>query len=134
MRADREPILDQVAYLIDELNAQIPFLERLPEDRFTLAPFGGQGSIRDRYADMLRLEREEHLPHLGVTPSTVVPEEDASTVRIVQAIVAHRESLVEALSSSDVWDDARAAYLHGLAIRDAERLRDVAEQFFEMRS
>lgn len=134
MRADRDTILDQVAYLIDELNAQIPFLERLPEDRFTLAPFGGQGSIRDRYADMLRLEREEHLPHLGVTPSGVVPQKDASTVRIVQSIVEHRESLVEALSSSDVWDDTRAAYLHQLAIRDAERLRDVAEQFFEMRS
>lgn len=134
MTEDRDIILDQVAYLIDELNAQVPFLERLPEDRFTLAPFGGHGSIRDRYADMLRLEREEHLPKLGVTPSAVVPEEGALTVQIVQTIVAHRELLVQALSSSDVWDDARAAYLHGLAIRDAERLRDVAEQFFEMRS
>ncbi|MEQ9105759.1 MAG: hypothetical protein RIE53_13800 [Rhodothermales bacterium] len=134
MRTDRDTILDQVAYLIDELTAQLPHLERLPEDRFTLAPFGGQGSIRDRYADMLRLEREEHLPHMGAVLPTDTPEDDASTVAIVEAIVAHREALVQVLSSADEWDEARASYLHQLAIRDAERLRDVAEQFFEMRS
>lgn len=134
MNTVRATILDQLAYLVDELTAQRPFLDRLPEDRFTLAPFGGDGSIRDRYVEMLRLEREEHLPRVGWQGSLAVPPDDVDTPAVVAAIAAHREALVSRVQGLDDWDEALTTYLHTLAIRDAERLKEVAEQFFEMRS
>lgn|GEM_PF-6752809 len=135
MNRGRDVILDQLAYLVDELTLQRPLLARLPEERLTLTHVGSNESIRDRYARMLRVEREEHLPRV-IDSVTLPPAPDTNSQvdELIAAIIAHREVLVEAISSINPWDDSLTEFLHGLAVKDGATLREIAEQFYEMRT
>lgn len=141
MAEGRVAILDQLAYLTDELEMQRPLLGALPPDRLTLTHVGSSHSIRDRYVTMLEAEVTRHLPEatrlagLGDVPVvTVTIEPDADTQWVLGELARVRSLLTEHMARVDPWPDALLEYLHRIVLQDADALRDVAEQFFEMRS
>lgn len=135
MTGGREVILDQLAYLVDELTLQRPLLARLPEERLTLTHVGTSESIRDRYARLLAEQRDAVHPRVNV-PVTDLPAPDskADVDTLLVALIAHREALVDAVTRINPWDDELTEFLHGVAVSDSAMLRDIAEQFYEMRS
>ena len=135
MNGGRDVILDQLAYLVDELTLQRPLLARLPEERLTLTHVGSDESIRDRYARMLSTERDEHLPRVGDSVTLPpAPDTNGQVDDLIAAIIAHREVLVAAVADIDPWDESLTEFLHGLAVKDGATLREIAEQFYEMRT
>ncbi len=141
MDEGRDAILDQLAYLVDELEMQRPLLAALPSERLTLTHVGSSDSICDRYLGMLEAEITRHLPEAArlaglddVPTVTVTIEPDAETVWLVGELVRVRGLLTGHMARVDPWPDALAEYLYGVVLQDTDALRKVAEQFHEMRS
>ena len=57
-------IVEQLAYLIDELEAQRPWITRIPEFQLTGKPMDSTPSLLEMYIEMSRKEWEEFLPSL----------------------------------------------------------------------
>lgn len=141
MDQGRDAILDQLAYLVDELDMQRPLLAALPADRLTLTHVGSSDSIRDRYLQMLEAEITRHLPEAtrragleDVPTVTVTVEPDADAEWLVGELSRVRGVLTRHMARIDPWPHALTEYLYGIVLEDANALRDVAEQFYEMRS
>jgi len=141
MDQGRDAILDQLAYLVDELDMQRPLLAALPADRLTLTHVGSSASIRDRYLQMLEAEITRHVPEaarlagLDAVPVVkVTVDPDADVEWLVGELSRVRGVLTGHMARIDPWPESLTEYLHRVVLEDANALRDVAEQFYEMRS
>jgi len=99
-------IVEQLAYLIDELEAQRPWITRIPEFQLTGKPMDSTPSLLEMYIEMSRKEWEEFLPSLGIlSPSTKTTPSDISGV--LDLIQEGRRALVSKLEAtpSSGWSD-----------------------------
>ena len=154
-----QSLVEQLAYLIDELAAQVSLFERMPESIMLSAPIPGTLSIRDRY--LVFLVREEHLNRRvisGIIDGSLVGQEiehvsepskqenmnSWSILQIVERISATRTVVIAWLRGADAdkWsreivhdgqkmDLRRWAYR--MAMQDADDLREIGIQFSEQR-
>lgn len=141
---DRLP--GQLAWTADEVEAQRRFIERLPEAQLTAAPIDGEPSIRQLYEQLLRRERERHLPVVaefaGSSLQQYSPDraETDSIGEIMSAIVESRRLLVDLLEKIPAnerqrgvpgADDSLETFLYAAALNDGEVLRRIAERLYE---
>ncbi|NQV74202.1 hypothetical protein HQ496_13880 [bacterium] len=99
-------IVEQLAYLIDELEAQRPWITRIPEFQLTGKPMDSTPSLLEMYIEMSRMEWDEFLPSLGV-PNQPGKDDPSSISEVLDHIQEGRRALVsklEATPSSD-WSD-----------------------------
>jgi hypothetical protein len=149
----RDALLDQLRYLVAEIDALAPVLERLPADVLT-ASLPGERSVLATFAHLAALDREVHLDRLRriVAEDEPVFEErdpDGAAYEALPAALSDarsaRETLVEAFERVPAEDWARTAvfpdgerrdvYSFALAVahRDAAELRRLAHRMHESR-
>jgi hypothetical protein len=149
----REALLDQLRYLLAELDALEPVLERLPADVLT-ASLPGERSVLATFAHLAALDREVHLDRLRRLVAEDEPafeEQDPDGVEreVLGAALADarsaRETLVEAFERvpTEDWErtavfpdeERRDVYEFALAVthRDAAELRRLAHRMHESR-
>ena len=144
--ADR--LLGQLEWTADELEAQRPFIERLPERQLTAAPVEGEPSIRQHYEDLLRRERERHLPVVmefagrsqAPAPSGAPLDAFETVDEIMAAVIESRRRLVDILKTIPAadrqkaipgTDDSLETFLYAAALNDGEVLRRIGERLYE---
>jgi len=152
----REALLDQLAYLIDEIEVQKPLLMRLPSWALEDRPFEGTWSIVERYGLLAATDEAVFEPQArdiaaGKKPLLESPNEDltpgssqadAGLPDLLSRIQTFRARLVEFLRTlpPDSWsrigyfgDMQRDLYAHVHAIiqHDADCLRLIGERLFE---
>lgn len=148
----REALLDQLRYLLAEVDALAPVLERLPADVLT-ASLPGERSVLATFAHLAALDREVHLDRLRRMMAEDTPtfdeERDANGIEreVLGAALADvrsaRETLVEAFEHvpPEDWErlaefpDGERRDVYGLALaivhRDAAELRRLAYRMHE---
>ncbi len=154
-----QSLVDQLAYLIDELSAQVVFIERLPASIMLASPIPGAPSIKDRYAAFL--EREEHVNRRVITglvdgslvgkeihslsePSKQKKMESLSVRRIIERISETRAGVIDLLRGADEDEWSREVleggqnvdlrtWAYRMALQDADDLREIGIQFSEHR-
>lgn len=132
--------------MADEIEAQRPFIERLPEAQLTAAPIEGESSVRQFYEDLLRRERERHLPAVarfsGASDAVdrARPDEYESVGEIMSALVECRRRVVDILYTTDRNEWGRPVpggsgsletFLYDAALNDGEVLRRIGERLYE---
>lgn len=123
-----EEILDQMAYLVDELEAQQLVLSLIPAPVWDACPPTDPRTLAEMYTGMLERECTENRAALGLS-ALAVPEWDSHS-GLLAAIAGKRSATVAELQSADLPADFEAA---GYAItqEDAESLRDVGMRLNE---
>jgi hypothetical protein len=104
MSSRNDILLDQLAYLIDELEAQRPLLLRIPRHQIEGKPMESVPSLFELYAEMARKEWAEHVgPLAGQAPE---PAESESLSEVLGSIQAGRRELIDHLSrlSPESWE------------------------------
>lgn len=142
--ADR--LLGQLEWTADEIEAQRPFINRLPELQLKAAPVEGESSIRTYYEDLLRRERERHLPVVAkfagqdAAAARPVPKDCESVDELMSAMVQSRRRLVDILKTIPPADrqqripganDTLETFLYAAALNDGEVLRRIGERLYE---
>lgn len=134
-----QDILGQLDWLKAELEAQRPFLGRIPEVQLTAQPLVNQPSLIGFYQEMLSREGA-YLEVLSVmAPDSRDDTEDIGT--LLDAILACRTVLLEQLESlpkgawqkpvSPTVEEDLMTWAYGITLRDGETLRRVAERLHE---
>ena len=152
----RQAILDQLAYLLDEIDALEPIIGRIPDALQTVRPFG-QRSLREIYGLLATYDRQVYLPrfHRMVAeeePTFVEADEDALLEAanwnevplkdILDPIREARRALLSFLEALPEADWSRTAYLgehrldvyrlaHHITQHDADLLRTVGQRLHE---
>ena len=135
----REAVLDQLSFLIEELEAQRPWLNRIPEAQLAGKPLETVPSLIEIYQEMDLKERREHLPGLGMdSQEAEVPD---GIDRILDSLIQARTEMVGRLRSwkDDIWqsvspggsDLSMEEFSYGITQSDAEFLRSIAERLNE---
>lgn len=135
--ADR--LLGQLEWMADEIEAQRPFIARLPEVQLTAAPVAGESSIRQYYEDLLRRELERHLPvvrefaEASGSLDASGPDECDSVDDILSALVESRRRLIDILRTIDPadWTETLETFLYEAALSDGDVLRRIGERLYE---
>lgn len=152
-------LVDQLAYLIDELSAQKAFIKRLPVSIMLATSIPGALSIKDRYLEFLEREEYLNLPVIaGLIDGTLVGKEmdklsepsnqknmkSLSVLQIVERISETRAGVIELLRGADEDEWLREVlkggqkvdlrtWAYNMAIQDADDLREIGIQFSEQR-
>ena len=95
-------LLDQLDWLTAELEAQRPFLARLPDVQIKTSPLPGVPSLLDMYREMVVRERDVHFPALNLQDSDVhaaMLSTDAGLDEMIVQLVAMRSTIVDRLSA-----------------------------------
>lgn len=134
-----ESILDQLAYLIDELEAQRPWLMRISEVQMKGKPMDSMPSLLEMYAEMARLEWENHVPLLTHESRASARTEDIS--QILDQIQEGRKIIVTRLSAlqTEQWEEfvreGECKRIHQFAFEmtrsDGDLLKAIAERMHE---
>ena len=138
-------LLDQLDWLTDELEAQRPFLARMPDVQIKTSPLPELPSLLGMYYAMVARERDIHLPSLGIKASSHlqdVPASDAWLDDLIIQLISMRSAIVDHLGrfTDDDWRAAPAgasdhADVVTLAFEitqtDADSLRAIAERMRE---
>ena len=137
--SNRESIIDQLELLIDELTAQRPWLNRIPEAQLFGKALESDLSLFQMYEEMERQERD----HLAVF-SLVSPSGAARTSSIdalLDRLIAERRTLTDHLKSSSLqfWQShlmkEGKSTVEEVAFKisqtDAAVLRTIAERLYE---
>ncbi|WP_457653066.1 DinB family protein [Rhodocaloribacter sp.] len=160
MGTDRDTLraaqLDQLAYLIDELEAQKPLLRRIPDWALEGRPFEGEWSIKERYGVLAAADVSVHLPQLRRiveedTPALEAPDRQAAASEawneveigaLLERVQAARTALTAFLRALTPEQWARTgsvggvpqdvyAYVHGIIQHDADGLRAIGYRLHE---
>ena len=135
----RDALLDQIAYLADELAMLGLVVSRMPETLHASRPLDGQHSLRDVLA-LLAARDTARLSALAApggsmeTADVPVPAgaDAQATGALLDAAIAARTALHAAASALDADAFARAApALYAAVLDDAAVLRALAEQFHD---
>jgi hypothetical protein len=97
-----EDVLGQLDWLTAELEAQKPFLTRIPEVQFTARPLAEEPSLLGLYEAMAERERG-YLAQLGISGEEEIPE---SIGDVLSALIALRNKLLATLGalSETAWE------------------------------
>jgi hypothetical protein len=155
----RRQLLEQVAYLIDEVRAVKGLVHRIPEEILTGHPFPGARSIKELYGLIAAEDEFFHLPVLEALAAYAVrlpsrPGEDDLIARVawdVQSIDAILDRVIEMRTRvvamlealpGDAWEHSFSAdgaeenlfrIAHAITQSDADRLRSVGERIRDSR-
>lgn len=148
----RDALLDQLSYLIDELEATKTVVGRVPEDVQSGRPTPDALSMKEVYGLIATLDADVRRPHArailsGDTPSLPSVDEhalvdnadwnDLDIHAVFERVQDARRDLVDTLGAADIdaWmqqtrsDDGEALtlfeYVHRIATADLDRLRDL---------
>ena len=135
----RDAVLDQLSFLIEELQAQRPWLNRISEAQLAGKPLETVPSLIEIYQEMDLKEKREHLPGLGMDTQEVdVPD---GIDRILDSLIQARTEMVGRLRSwkDDIWqsvspgnsDLSMEEFAYSITQSDAEFLRSIAERLNE---
>ena len=135
----RDAVLDQLSFLIEELQAQRPWLNRISEAQLAGKPLETVPSLIEIYQEMDLKEKREHLPGLGMDTQEVdVPD---GIDRILDSLIQARTEMVGRLRSwkDDIWqsvspgnsDLSMEESAYSITQSDAEFLRSIAERLNE---
>lgn len=127
--------------MADEIEAQRPFIARLPEAQLTASPVAGEPSIRACYMELLQRERTSHLRTVmefaGLPTDEGLdfsdPDKSDSVDEILSALVESRRRLVDILKRTDTadWTKTLETFLYEAALSDGEVLRRIGERLYE---
>ena len=131
-------ILEQLDWVTAELEAQRPFLARIPAVQLPAQPLPDVPSLAGMYVSMLDRERQ-NVASMGAGS---LPEVDADDVNaVLEAIIAARQDLLGRLSAleENAWqgpapqgDEATLmGWAYQITLADGETLRAVAERIHE---
>lgn len=132
-------IVDQLSYLIDELEAQRPWILRIPDVQLHGKPLDTAPSLFEMYQGMRNADLERHLPLLGIPYSTPASD-SASLSDVIDQIQHGRKALVDFLSSlsqaewSQNLGDTESdiiEYAFQITQRDSTFLKGIAERLHE---
>lgn len=152
----RRAILDQLAYLLDEIEALEPIIGRIPDALQTVRPLG-QPSLREIYGLLASFDEKVYLPRFRrmaaeEEPALVEADEDAlletagwndlPLADILDPIREARRALLAFLEALPEADWSRTAYLggqhldvyrlaHHITQHDADLLRNVGQRLHE---
>jgi hypothetical protein len=156
----RHQLLEQVAYLIDEVRAVKGLVHRIPEEILTGHPFPGARSIKELYGLIAAEDEFFHLPVLEALAAYAVrlpsrPGEDDLIARvewdvqsidaILDRVIKMRTQVVAMLDAlpGDAWAHSFPAadgagqnlfrIAHAITQSDADRLRSVGERIRDSR-
>jgi len=134
-----EAIVEQLTYLVDELEAQRPWITRIPEVQLTGRPMDSIPSLLDIYVRMAEKEWNDYVPTL--TDLAAKPMLDSGSVsKVIDFIQAGRRAVVEALTSLSEadWvvavnetDETVADFAFQITQSDSTFLRTIAERLHE---
>ena len=135
----RDAVLDQLSFLIEELQAQRPWLNRISEAQLAGKPLETVPSLIEIYQEMDLKEKREHLPGLGMDTQEVdVPD---GIDRILDSLIQARTEMVGRLRSwkDDIWqsvspgnsDLSMEEFAFAITQSDAEFLCSIAERLSE---
>ncbi|QXD17015.1 DinB family protein [Rhodocaloribacter litoris] len=150
-------LLDQLAYLIEELEAQKPLLERLPPWVLEGRPFEEAWSVKEYYGVLAAADAEIHLPAVrqlatAPAPALAPPEREALRTRedwnaleittLLERIQTGRRALVDFLShlpprawqrTGRIGEAERdlQTYVHEIILHDTECLRAIGYRLHE---
>ncbi len=153
----RAALLDQLAYLIDELEAQKGLLHRIPDWALEGRPFEGEWSIKERYGALAAADVSVHLPQLRRiveedTPALEAPDRQALMTSeawneveigpLLERVQAARTALTAFLRTLTPEQWARTgsvggvpqdvyAYVHAVIQHDADGLRAIGYRLHE---
>lgn len=130
-------VLDQLDWLTAELEAQRPFLSRIPDVQLTAQPLPDEPSLLGLYQAMVERERG-YLRQLGQNLEGDVPE---SIGDVLSTLTASRNSLLTALGDmpESAWGERAPGGVAGtllewtyqITLNDGEALRTIAERLHE---
>ncbi|MDX1430370.1 MAG: hypothetical protein R3282_08785 [Rhodothermales bacterium] len=157
-RDGRQQIVDQVAYLLDEVAALKGVLHAVPEELLQAQPYPGEPSVRELFEMLaareagVRARNVERILSGGedvvleTNPLPLDPEEASSrtTVEVLDDLESARSRLVDRLSQcgSSAWRVVAAYdgkqvnledYLYGLIQEDVAVLQTAARRIHESR-
>lgn len=152
-------LIDQLSFLVDELEGQFVLIRRIPGALLTDRPFAEASSIRDLYLQFF--ERARGLNEMvirGLIDGSAVGQDIESldipvaefasdkkgVIEIIEDIITIRrhsvvmlESAKPAIWSRSVTRDNKQVSLYEwayeMALQDADDLREIAVQFYERR-
>ena len=145
-------LLDQLAYLIDEIEAQKERPGQLPAPLLEGRPFEGEQSIKEMYGLLAAADAHVHLPHLQQIgaedhPTLAVPDRGALLAlaawnahpldALLQQIQTGRQALLDYLDAltPEAWTRTGTlagtphdvyAYAHAIVQNDTDALRTIA--------
>ncbi len=135
----RDAVLDQLSFLIEELEAQRPWLNRIPEVQLAGKPLETVPSLIEIYQEMDLKEKREHLPGLGMDSQEAVALNGIEG--IIDSLIQARTVMVGRLRSwkDDMWQSASPEnsdltmeeFAYAITQSDAEYLRSIAERLNE---
>jgi len=134
----RSLILDQLSFLLDELEAQRPWLLRIPVFQLEAKPMESAPSLFEMYVNMSRQEWEVHVAELGGPSAPVASLTTLSGV--IDHIQKGRRSVLEMLQrvSDTDWETATtgrgiflAEYAFQITQSDGNFLKAIAERLHE---
>lgn len=142
-------LLEQLAYFVDELEAQLPFISRIPSSNLTAAPHAGAPSIRSYYEQFLTRE-EELVRQLATSfkdgqPPTVETESAVHELPIegvIQKIVGLRHQTLNVLQRLGIGDWSKLMnvgterkslrlWLYETVLKESDELREIGVLFSE---
>lgn len=138
MESTRTLIIDQLSYLLDELEAQRPWLNRIPSIQLEAKPMESSLSLVEMYAQMARREWQEHVPEMLGPMDPFLGKGNLS--EMIDLVQQGRRQLIEYLQQidQDVWETAVsvhganvADYSFQITQSDSTFLRMIAERLHE---
>ena len=128
----REELLDQLSYLLDEIHATRPFLDRLEAAPPVFS--NREPSVKACYGALVEWDIERVLPALRGHAETVrtkpQPWDDHSVKDIIERVELTRREVLTAARGLDpaVWGDELHDILYATVQHDVDMLRSVAVQ------
>ena len=132
-------ILEQLSYLIDELEAQRPWITRIPAFQLTGKPMDSIPSLLEMYIQMSAAEWSDYLPSVGINEARELdPSIEISDV--IDRIQQGRTRLVEHLGSipEEAWEKTSldsgstlVDFAYQITQSDGTFLRSIAERLHE---
>ncbi|MEM9665940.1 MAG: DinB family protein [Bacteroidota bacterium] len=140
----RSALLDQVAYLLEEVEALRPIVDRIPEPLQVARPLGKEPSIREYYGLIADRDAHERLAWVqqqtGTAPSVGTADTDWNALpmrTILDRLAEARTQLTQALRSlpDAAWATTGAgsayAFVHTLLQEDTDVLRTLGYRMHE---
>lgn len=116
-------MLEQMAYLVDEVEAQRAVVGLIPGAIWDARPPGDEKTLREMYAAMVERERQANRSSFGLDALPVAEEEQSAEALLTELATA-RADLVTALRQREVADlDAGTCYR--IVQEDTDSLREI---------
>jgi len=124
----RDEVLGQMAYLVDELDAQSAILDFIPELAWDAQPMPGAPTLRGMYEAMLARECKEYRSALGLDPLPI--PESSSPDSLLSSLAACRARTVE--EGRDEFGSKQLIYCYQVTQNDTASLREIGVRLSEM--